>query len=291
MDPNPQAEEGHVDIANSIVEALCRVQLSGYESRVLWALFRKTYGWHKKEDRISLTQFQVLTGLPIPKISNTLNRLVLRKMVRVAENGNGKVKSYGFQKVFTLWQDLPEKVIPKSAIPEKGITENGSQGLPISASTKETITKEKESIITIEFGEDELLSPADEVMLAYHKFCPTLPRILDMGMSTRWMAARSIFEKYKNHPGGPRRFLDCLFKKAEASDTITNRNGQWKGQRVTIDWLLKEDNYIQVIEGKYDNDRQKSAKTAIKPERTTPGREDFTDPTTEAFLSHGAGKV
>ena len=182
--PNPQAEEGHVDIANGIVEALCRVQLSGYESRVLWALFRKTYGWHKKEDRISLTQFQVLTGLPIPKISNTLNRLVLRKMVRVTENGNGKVKTYGFQKVFSLWCDLPEKVIPKSAIPEKGITENGLQGLPISASTKETITKEKESIITIEPEVENLLSPSDQVMMAYNKFAPSFNRVMDMGTST-----------------------------------------------------------------------------------------------------------
>lgn len=145
-----QAENGHVDIANSIVEALCMVQLSGYESRVLWALFRKTYGWHKKEDRISLSQFQALTGLPIPKISNTLNRLVLRKMVSVTENGNGKVKSYGFQKVYSLWQDLPEKVIPKMGIPEKGITENGSKGLPKSASTKETITKEKRHMSAFE---------------------------------------------------------------------------------------------------------------------------------------------
>lgn len=139
---NPQAENGHVDVANEIVEALCRTQLSGYESRILWALFRKTYGWHKKIDRISLSQFQALTGLAIPKISNTLKRLELRKMVSVTENGNGKTKSYCFQKVFTLWQDLPEKVIPKMGIPEKGITENGVQGLPISASTKETITKE-----------------------------------------------------------------------------------------------------------------------------------------------------
>ena len=146
MTPNPQAENGHVDIANEIVEALCTTQLSGYESRILWALFRKTYGWHKKEDRISLSQFQELTGLPIPKISNTLKRLVLRKMVSVTENGKGKTKSYCFQKVYTLWRDLPEKVIPKMAIAEKGITENRSKGLPISASTKETLTKEKESL-------------------------------------------------------------------------------------------------------------------------------------------------
>jgi len=251
--PNPQAEEGHVDIANGIVEALCRVQLSGYESRVLWALFRKTYGWHKKEDRISLTQFQVLTGLPIPKISNTLNRLVLRKMVRVTENGNGKVKTYGFQKVFSLWCDLPEKVIPKSAIPEKGITENGLQGLPISASTKETITKEKESIITIEPEVENLLSPSDQVMMAYNKFAPSFNRVMDMGTSTRWVNARCIFEKYKNHPEGPRGFLDCLFKKAEASDRLTNRDGGWKGYPPDLDWFLKEENYIKVIEGKFDN--------------------------------------
>lgn len=141
-DPSPQAENGHIDIANEIAEALCCIQLSGYESRILWALFRKTYGWHKKEDKISLSQFQALTGLPIPKISNTLNRLALRKMISVTENGNSKPKSYGFQKVFTLWQGYPKKVLPKSGIPEKGITENGLQGLPKSASTKETITKE-----------------------------------------------------------------------------------------------------------------------------------------------------
>jgi hypothetical protein len=89
--------------------------------------------------------------------------------------------------------------------------------------------------------------------LAYNKFCPTLQRVMDMGTSTRWMTAQHIFAKYKNHEGGPQRFLDCLFKKAEASDRITNRDGQWRGLPVNLDWLLKEENYIQVIEGRYDN--------------------------------------
>jgi phage replication O-like protein O len=140
---SPQAENGHVDIANEIVEALARTQLSGHESRILFALFRKTYGWHKKEDFISLTQFQALTGLSLPKISNTLKRLGLRKMITVTDNGNGKMKSYCFQKVFTLWQGLPKTVLPKTAIPKNDITKNGFQGLPKTASTKETITKEK----------------------------------------------------------------------------------------------------------------------------------------------------
>jgi phage replication O-like protein O len=60
---NPQAENGHVDIANEIVEALAKIHLSSYESRVLWTVFRKTYGWHKKEDWITNTQIANLTGI------------------------------------------------------------------------------------------------------------------------------------------------------------------------------------------------------------------------------------
>jgi len=32
---NPQAEDGHIDIANEIAEALMKVNLSAYESRIL----------------------------------------------------------------------------------------------------------------------------------------------------------------------------------------------------------------------------------------------------------------
>jgi phage replication O-like protein O len=155
---NPQAENGHVDIANEIVEALARTPLSGNEFRVLFALFRKTYGWHRKEDRISLTQFQAITGLTLPKISNTLNRLRLRKMVTVTDNGNGKTKSYCFQKVFTLWQGLPKQVLPEMGISETGITKSGVQGLPESISTKETITKEKNLLlVTFEEKKERIL--------------------------------------------------------------------------------------------------------------------------------------
>lgn len=48
---NPQRENGHVDIANELVEALAKMQLSGYESRVIWALWRKTWGWVKKDKK------------------------------------------------------------------------------------------------------------------------------------------------------------------------------------------------------------------------------------------------
>ena len=56
---NPQAENGHTDIANEIVEALARTRISGTETQLLWVIFRKTYGWHKKEDEISYERAMV----------------------------------------------------------------------------------------------------------------------------------------------------------------------------------------------------------------------------------------
>jgi len=60
---SPQIEHGHLDLANELVEALARTQLNGYESRILWAVWRKTYAWHKKEDWISFSQFKELTKI------------------------------------------------------------------------------------------------------------------------------------------------------------------------------------------------------------------------------------
>jgi hypothetical protein len=46
---NPQAEHGHVDIANEIMEALAKISIPSEARRILDFILRKTYGWHKKE--------------------------------------------------------------------------------------------------------------------------------------------------------------------------------------------------------------------------------------------------
>ena len=60
---SPQLENGHTRLANEIMEALCRFRIPGVERQVLDAIIRKTYGWHKKKDAISLSQFVEMTGV------------------------------------------------------------------------------------------------------------------------------------------------------------------------------------------------------------------------------------
>ncbi|MFZ3386508.1 MAG: replication protein [Candidatus Hydromicrobium sp.] len=38
----PDINDGHIDIANDLSEALMRINLSGYQYRTIWCVFRKT---------------------------------------------------------------------------------------------------------------------------------------------------------------------------------------------------------------------------------------------------------
>ena len=111
---NPQAENGHVDIANEIVEILAKTYLSSYESKVLWAIFRKTYGWHKKKDWITNTQIAKMTGIAESHVSRTLKKLIKKNMI--IRNG----KKLGFQKDYDKWIKLPKRVTNKK-LPKQDI--------------------------------------------------------------------------------------------------------------------------------------------------------------------------
>lgn len=98
---NPQIEDGHTRIANQLVEALAMVNLSAYESRVLWCIFRKTYGWNKKTDRISYSQFAQATRIDRRHIGRAILELKRRKIITCS--GEGYNLEYGIQKDFDTW--------------------------------------------------------------------------------------------------------------------------------------------------------------------------------------------
>ena len=77
----------YTPIHNEVLEQLCRINLSPYETRILFALWRKTSGFkdketgkRKKKDWISGSQFTQMTGLDRRLISRALKGLK-RKLV------------------------------------------------------------------------------------------------------------------------------------------------------------------------------------------------------------------
>ncbi len=98
----PQIENGYTRVANEILDNIAKINLSPYESRVLWAIIRLTYGWHKKVARISLGQLSELTGIKRNKMSGIIKRLEKQLLIVVDRTVRSRLY-ISFQKDYELW--------------------------------------------------------------------------------------------------------------------------------------------------------------------------------------------
>ncbi len=133
---SPQAENGHIDIANELAEAFYKLQLSGYQWRLLWVIFRQTYGWKKKQDRISTTFFEERTGIERRNVAHALADLSERKII--VKNNNGFIVSYGIQKDYSKWIYKPLLKSTTSRHKTESSQEDTSKPLLISTPLKST---------------------------------------------------------------------------------------------------------------------------------------------------------
>ena len=228
---NPQVEDGHIDVANEIAEQLAKTYLSSVESRILWVIMRKTWGWHKKRDRISYSQLEEATGLNRRHIAPALKRLIARLIV--TQTGNGHRLEYGIQKNYELWlqpivtqtgnaqiQTLPKQVM------NPNVTQTGNAPLLKQVTKtlpKQVITKEKkETIQKKDRGSKEPPDPrVSQIMLTleqrqgykfqyYERDVTAVKRALSAGYT-------------------PEQFIGCWEKM---------RNGWWKGKELQLSKVL-----------------------------------------------------
>jgi phage replication O-like protein O len=103
---NPQKENGYTPIANEILEKIISSGLNGTEKAVILHILRKTYGFQKKEDEISLSQFMVSIPVSRQTLCSALEVLQLVKIVRLVKKGNSKKASnlWAFNKNYDEWQ-------------------------------------------------------------------------------------------------------------------------------------------------------------------------------------------
>ncbi len=124
---NPQVEEGYTRIANELLEAFLKCRLTEYE-RIVWlAIVRLTYGWNKKEAKISLRQISSLTGISKKHVSHTLHMLQAKKMVYVKKLKSSQI--IGIVKHYKTWKI---KGSPHQGTPHQGIPSSGDSKVPSS---------------------------------------------------------------------------------------------------------------------------------------------------------------
>lgn len=157
---NPQKENGYTRLANELYEAIIRWHFSSYEYRVLIFIIRKTYGWNKKEDWISLSQFREATNIKESHVCRTINLLIKQNII--TKGGNRDNPLYSIQKDYDKWIKLPKGVrshhvkLPNGVIKnsKKGVIQHEKGGnsdvkrgeIQKKLITKETIIQKKEEI-------------------------------------------------------------------------------------------------------------------------------------------------
>ena len=121
---NTRIENGHLRIANELAEKLARVQLSGTEHRIIWAVWRKTIGWQKREDRISLSQLAKITEMNLRVVRRTLSVLV-RKNIIIKKSGRDKnvpsnINILRFNKDYETWKTRDKIVLGQKCTQNQG---------------------------------------------------------------------------------------------------------------------------------------------------------------------------
>lgn len=141
---SPQLENGYTRIANEILETLSKTQISGNDRRILDVIFRKTYGFNKKQDKISLSQFSVATLLMRSVVCRGLKRLInMNIIIKIA---NDDIQIYRINKDFDTWKPLAELRPPVAELLTT-ISKTANVGSRKTATykrqpTKETLTKD-----------------------------------------------------------------------------------------------------------------------------------------------------
>ncbi|WP_262967372.1 replication protein [Methylobacter psychrophilus] len=96
---SPQIQNGYTAIANELLEALVLYKFSQNEYKVIMAVIRKTYGFHKKTAVIGNSQLALMTGLQRTHVARCIRMLIERQvLVRDSSsyiNGLGLNKDYG----------------------------------------------------------------------------------------------------------------------------------------------------------------------------------------------------
>ncbi len=106
---------GYTRIANEIQKLKPRLRMSGREWQCLEAVIWLTYGWNKKQDRVTNTVISELTGLSDSHVSDAIKLLAARGII--FSHKHGVMKTVGINTELSDWiLDKPKtgKLFPKT---------------------------------------------------------------------------------------------------------------------------------------------------------------------------------
>src|SRR4051812_7039199 len=111
-----QLVNGYTKMANEIFEQMARIKLSPTQYRLLFVVWRYTYGFKRKEHRLSLRFLSRATGCDQRQIQRELKSLEEERKVIIQDIKPGSYRKISFNKNHDEW-------IGKAAIDQTTIGE------------------------------------------------------------------------------------------------------------------------------------------------------------------------
>ncbi len=113
-----QLEHGYTKIANEILERMALTKLSPTQFRLIFVIWRYTYGFNRKDHEMSLSFLAEATGVHKQRVKQELDKLIESNIIIVTEEGTfSKSRKLAFNKDYDTWrlQSTKESTVSKNA--------------------------------------------------------------------------------------------------------------------------------------------------------------------------------
>lgn len=149
---NPQTEDGYTRIANELLDAVIACRFSARQFAIVMAVIRRTYGFNKKSDEISLSQFESMTGIAKRNVCVVLQELQDMGVLLVAEGHSAR--NISINKSYKKWGFLNQELSNQEFSKEVKKSSQVKNSLVLKLSTTKDILKD---------SKDNLLSGKPDV--------------------------------------------------------------------------------------------------------------------------------
>ena len=121
---DPQLHNGYTKIANELLEALCRLNISGNEMRILLYIIRRTYGFNRSYAEMPLSEISAAVGIRSVHVSRALKRLAELNIIERHSSKGVSPQTVSLVKNYDKWavESCIVLPLPKTVT----VTENGN---------------------------------------------------------------------------------------------------------------------------------------------------------------------
>lgn len=190
-------------VRNEIWELLAQAPLRGQQFRCLMFLFRKTYGYNKKEDKISLAEWASGTGLKRQNVWRELELLIKCNVIYKKSNGPKRPNTWGFNKHHEQWnfqsvitEDDSSVITSDYSQKQSVITSDDKSVITPHERTKDKERSSKEQPAAAFVEDEDGDSTVALVRLAYESVCRIGPPMRSDEGKANLITASRLIERY-----------------------------------------------------------------------------------------------